>query len=96
MESLLNIKQAAQILGVAPVTIRLWISQKKIPYHKIGKLIKFVPSEIQELVEKTKVEAEPENVDKQVATMLGISYKIPCRQPDLKQQSQKGGANGPV
>lgn len=84
MESLLDIKQTAERLGIKPITLRTWITKRLLPYHKIGKLIKFVPSEIDEWIASKKVEANPDWIDKKVASMLDVRYKPPRRQPDLK------------
>ena len=45
-DSWINIEEAAQYLGVRPVTVRGWIRNgKDIPAHKIGKQWKFKMSE---------------------------------------------------
>lgn len=43
----INIEEAADYLGVKPVTVRGWIRKRKdIPAHKIGKQWKFKYSEL--------------------------------------------------
>ena len=43
----INIEEAAEYLGVKPVTLRGWIrNDKGIPAHKIGKQWKFKCSEL--------------------------------------------------
>lgn len=37
----LNIKEAAEYLGVSVGTLYSWVCYKKIPYHKFGRLVKF-------------------------------------------------------
>lgn len=50
-EKWVSIEDAAEHLGVKPVTIRDWIRKKKgIPAHKIGKQWKFQLSELDEWV----------------------------------------------
>ena len=45
----INIDEAAEYLGVKPVTVRTWIKKKNgIPAHKIGKQWKFKCSELDE------------------------------------------------
>ncbi len=95
MEKLLNISQAAEMLGIKPVTLRLWISLKKIPYYKIGKCIKFKPSEIEAFINATRVEPGPYHADKKVASTLGIRYEKGRRQPGL-MQNQREVKNGTV
>lgn len=90
MERLLDVKLTAELLGIKPVTLRLWISQKKVPYYKVGKSIKFKPSEIETWINATRVEPDPDRVDKQVASPDVIRYEKGRRHSDLNQ-SQKGG-----
>lgn len=43
----INIEEAAEYLGVKPVTVRNWIKKKNgIPAHRIGKLWKFKRAEL--------------------------------------------------
>ena len=50
-EKWVSIDEAANYLGVKPVTIRDWIRKgKDIPAHKIGKLWKFKKSELDEWI----------------------------------------------
>lgn len=43
----ISIEEAAEYLGVKPVTVRNWIKKKNdIPAHRIGKLWKFKRSEL--------------------------------------------------
>lgn len=50
-EKWINIEEAAEHLGVKPVTIRDWIRKEKgIPAHKIGRQWKFKLSELDEWV----------------------------------------------
>ena len=51
----INIDEAAEYLGVKPVTVRTWIKKKHgIPAHKIGKQWKFKYSELDEWVKSGK------------------------------------------
>ena len=90
MERLLDVKVTAELLGIKPVTLRLWISQKKVPYYKVGKSIKFKPSEIETWINATRVDPDSDRVDKKVDSILGIRYGKGRRHSDLNQ-SQKGG-----
>jgi excisionase family DNA binding protein len=40
--------EISQYLGLKPDTIYSWVWQKKIPYHKFGRLVKFDIREIEE------------------------------------------------
>ena len=52
MEPLLTIQEAAEKLGVKPNTLYLWVSQRRIPHRKIGRLVRFRDCDLEEFVEK--------------------------------------------
>jgi len=43
----ISVKELSQYTSISPHTIYLWIQLKKLPYHKIGKLIRFNLAEIE-------------------------------------------------
>ena len=45
-ERWLSVDEIAAHLGVNPDTIYKWITRKRMPAHKVGKLWKFLASEI--------------------------------------------------
>jgi len=51
----LGIKQLAEYLGVKEGTVYAWVFQKKIPYLKIGKLVKFDVREIEAWLEDKRI-----------------------------------------
>ena len=51
-ERWLSVDEIAAHLGVNPDTIYKWISRKRMPAHKVGKLWKFLASEIDEWVKE--------------------------------------------
>lgn len=54
-EKWISIEEAAEYLGIRPVTVRDWIKKEKgIPAHKIGKKWKFKYSELDEWVKSGK------------------------------------------
>jgi excisionase family DNA binding protein len=53
---LLDIIQLAEMLNIKKKTIYEWVRQRKIPYIKLGGLIRFDPEEIEKWVESKKVE----------------------------------------
>ena len=53
---LINIKELSELTGLSVNTIYAWVSQKRIPYYKIGSLVKFAISEIEEWLKNQKVE----------------------------------------
>lgn len=52
----LDVKQAADFMGVKPTTIRKWVQTRRIPFHKVGDLVRFDSAEIQRFWDSTKVE----------------------------------------
>jgi excisionase family DNA binding protein len=56
---LLNIKETAQWLGVTEGTLRVWICHKKVPYVKVGKLVKFDLKRIEQWISENSVEPHP-------------------------------------
>ena len=49
-ERWLSVEEIAQHLGVSKETIYRWLDREKIPSHRMGKLWKFRPSEVDEWV----------------------------------------------
>lgn len=47
MEKLMNLKEAANYLGVSELTIYGWTSKKKMPFRKVGRLLRFDRAEIE-------------------------------------------------
>jgi excisionase family DNA binding protein len=52
MERLLSVPEAASLLGVRPQTLYLWVSKKRIPHRKIGRLVRFTEADLAEFVER--------------------------------------------
>ena len=51
----IGLDEAADYLGIKPVTLRKWIKENKdVPAHKIGRLWKFKCSELDEWVKSGK------------------------------------------
>ena len=46
LEELISIPTLSHMLDVPVKTIRKWVWQRKIPYHKLGKLVRFDVREI--------------------------------------------------
>ena len=54
--NLMDILAAANHLGVTKNTLYSWVSQKRIPYVKIGRLVKFDRDDIDAWIESQKIE----------------------------------------
>ena len=46
----LSVEEIAQYLGVQPDTVYKWVNRKKMPVHRVGRLLKFKPDEIDQWV----------------------------------------------
>ena len=52
METYLTIEELADYLKLAVQTIRRWVLNREIPFHKIKKVIRFRLSEIEQWIEE--------------------------------------------
>jgi excisionase family DNA binding protein len=50
LERWLSVEEIATHLGVNPDTIYKWIDRKKMPAHKVGRLWKFLASEVDQWI----------------------------------------------
>ena len=57
IESLWTHEEVADYIGATPGTIRVWCSQKRIPYLKIGRSVRFKHEDIDRWLNQKKVEA---------------------------------------
>ena len=56
---LLNKCQLAEYLGLKVYTIDSWVSQRRVPFIKLGKCVRFDPDEIELWLKERKVEPIP-------------------------------------
>ena len=54
---LLPIQEAAAYLGIAVWTLRHWVSERKIPYVKMGSLVRFRQRDLDEFIAQNLVKA---------------------------------------
>lgn len=47
---LLNYQEAAERLGLAPQTLRTWVSQGRIPFLKLGRAVRFSPEMLEKIM----------------------------------------------
>ena len=52
---MLKIDDVVSKLGVSEPTLRLWIRKQAIPFVRVGKLIRFEPSDLDKWIESRKV-----------------------------------------
>ncbi len=55
---LLNIRELSKLLDISVNTIYAMVSQKRIPYVKVGRLTKFDVQQIKEWIKKNSIKEE--------------------------------------
>ena len=63
METYLTIEELAVYLKLAEQTIRRWVLNREIPFHKIRKVIRFRLSEIENWIDKGGFELLEERIE---------------------------------
>jgi len=53
---LLNVNEVSQLTGLSKNTIYCWVSQRRIPFVKIGRLTKFDLEKINQWIEENSVQ----------------------------------------
>lgn len=54
---LLTYKEVAEILGLKENTLRVWVSNRKIPFVKMGSAVRFTPEMVQQFIAESTQEA---------------------------------------
>jgi excisionase family DNA binding protein len=55
---LVDITKLSEYLSISKNTIYSWVNQRKIPYHKVGSLLRFDVNEIDKWLQEHKKEVE--------------------------------------
>jgi excisionase family DNA binding protein len=58
LRRLVDIEQLADHLGVSVRHVRRLVSERRIPFHKWGRLLRFDIDEVNKWLDQTRVEAE--------------------------------------
>ena len=53
---LVSVEQAAQILSVSVSTLYGWVWQRRIPFVKLGRALRFDVSDLQEFIRRNRVQ----------------------------------------
>lgn len=53
---LMTYEEAARRLHVAEITLRKWVSQRRVPYVKLGRTVRFDPIALEQWIEKMTVQ----------------------------------------
>ena len=59
--NLVSINIAAQRLGVSVFTLRRWIAQRRVPFVRLGRLIRFNQLSLDQFIASNAVETRAEN-----------------------------------
>jgi excisionase family DNA binding protein len=59
METYLTIHEVAAAVKLSEQTIRRYVLNREIPYHKIRKVIRFKPSEVERWIENGGLDSSP-------------------------------------
>ena len=51
----MTVDEVAEILQITVSTVRTWVSEKKIPYHKIGGRVRFTEGDLKAFEVQTRV-----------------------------------------
>lgn len=54
---LLDVRDAASFLGIRPITLYAWVNQRRITYIKVGRLVKFDRTDLEEWILENKIKA---------------------------------------
>jgi excisionase family DNA binding protein len=65
---LLTVPEAAQLLSVRPRTIYAWVAERRIPFHRAGRLLRF---DRVELLAWSQVKDSTENLQTDYLRMVG-------------------------
>lgn len=53
----LRYREAAEYLGIAEITLRRWVSERRIEHLKVGKAVLFNPADLEAFIESNRVPA---------------------------------------
>lgn len=62
-ERWLSVEEISAHLGVSPDTVYKWVYRKKMPAHKVGRLWKFLASEVDLWVKRGRAAAQQEETN---------------------------------
>ena len=63
IEQLIDIKELSKLIGVQKPTLYHWVNRKSVPYLKIGGLVKFKPSEVEQWMNSRAVAVDAGTVE---------------------------------
>jgi excisionase family DNA binding protein len=64
VDGLLNVREAAQTLGVSVSTLYGWVWQRRIPFVKLGRSLRFRPADLERFIAANRVEGRAQMPDR--------------------------------
>jgi len=52
MKRLLDVNEAAEYLGISAKTLYNWVSQRKVPFFKVGNMVRFDLQELDRFIKE--------------------------------------------
>ena len=59
MSKLLTMDEASEYLGISKLTLYGWVSERRLAYVKVGRLVKFKQDHLDKWIEQNTVKARP-------------------------------------
>lgn len=59
MRKLLTMNEASEYLGISKLTLYGWVSERKLGFIKVGRLVKFKQEQLDRWIEQHTVKARP-------------------------------------
>ena len=56
---LVNVNEAARFLAVSPSTLYGWIWQRRIPFVKVGRAVRFDRADLEQFVSQNRIQGRP-------------------------------------
>ncbi len=56
---LMNAEEAAKFLGIKKSTVYAWVAQRRLPYIKVGRLLKFRPRALERWLKEREIRQWP-------------------------------------
>lgn len=92
LETYLTIEGLAEYLKLAEQTVRRWVLNREVPYHKIKKVIRFRISEIEKWVDNGGIlaatESCPETAESEVAEGELFADDVPPEETDSGETAE--------
>lgn len=79
MEKLLSAKQVSELLEVSQATVYDWVSRGRIPYVKLGRLIRFKKTEIFHWVETHTIRPKEASAKKKIPIRISLQKEFPLQ-----------------